>query len=55
MSSTKKNDLQRDFAAGVFLSEAPSLSTTPYPPPLTHCIRVYCILIHTKLFTGQFF
>jgi hypothetical protein len=20
---------------------------TPYPPPLTHCIRAYCILIHT--------
>jgi hypothetical protein len=24
MSSSKKNDLKRDFAAGVYLSEAPS-------------------------------
>jgi hypothetical protein len=35
-----------DFAAGVYLSEAPSPPMTPYSP-LTHCIRVYCILIHT--------
>jgi hypothetical protein len=33
--------LLRDFAAGVYLSEA------QYPiPPLTHCIRVYR-LVHT--------
>ncbi len=36
-----------DFAAGVYLSEAPSPPMTLYPPPLTHCILVYCILIHT--------
>jgi hypothetical protein len=34
-----------DFAAGVYLSEAPSSPVTPYL--FTHCIRVYCILIHT--------
>jgi hypothetical protein len=34
--------LERDFAAGVYLSEAHN----PIPP-LTHCIRVYSILIHT--------
>jgi hypothetical protein len=38
MSSTKKIDLQRYFAAGVYLSEA----GTPYPP-LRCCIRVYSI------------
>jgi hypothetical protein len=32
-----------DFAAGVHLSEA----RNPIPPPLTHCIRVNSILIHT--------
>jgi hypothetical protein len=40
MSSSKKSDL-RDFAVGVYLSEA----RTPYP--LTHCSCVYSILIHT--------
>jgi hypothetical protein len=31
-----------------YLSEAPSPPTTPYSsPPLSHCIRVYSILIHT--------
>ncbi len=31
-----------------YLSEGPSPSMTPYsPPPLTHCIRVKSILIHT--------
>jgi hypothetical protein len=35
---------QRDFAAGVFLSEAQN----PIPiNPLTHCIRVHSTLIHT--------
>jgi hypothetical protein len=36
MSSSKEIDLLRDFAAGVYLSEArnPIL-------PLTHCLRVY--------------
>jgi hypothetical protein len=39
MSSFKKNDLKRDFAVGVYLSEAEN----PIPPPLTHCIIVYSI------------
>ncbi len=51
MSSSKKTGLKRDFAVGVYLSEAPSPPTISYtlPPPLTHCkrVRVYCILIHT--------
>jgi hypothetical protein len=38
MSSSKK----RDFAAGVYMSDAQN----PIPPPLTHSIRVYSILIH---------
>jgi hypothetical protein len=39
MSSSKKTDLQRDFAAeGIYLSEAQN----PIPSPLlTHCIHVY--------------
>jgi hypothetical protein len=41
MSSSKKIDLQRDFLADVYLSEA----QTPYPSPLKHRIRVYSILI----------
>jgi hypothetical protein len=46
-----KNYLQRDFAAGVYLSELrpPSLLDpyTPPPPALTHCKRVYSTLIPT--------
>jgi hypothetical protein len=42
MSSSKKIYLYRDFAAGVYLSEAQN----PIPSPL-HTIRVYSILIHT--------
>jgi hypothetical protein len=49
MSSSKKNDLKRDFAAGVYLSE----SQDPIPPPLTHCIRVYRILIHRWMGGGR--
>jgi hypothetical protein len=30
-----------------YLSEAPSPPITPYSVPLTHCVRVYSILIHT--------
>jgi hypothetical protein len=37
--------LLRDFAAGVYLSEAQN--PIPPPPPLTHSIRVYIILINT--------
>jgi hypothetical protein len=77
MSPSKKNDLLRDFAPGVFYLRAPPLlgfclgwcrnfvgyesgqiqsdkllqnmvsNRTPYPPPLTHCMRTYSILIHT--------
>jgi hypothetical protein len=39
MPSSKKMDLLRDFAAGVYLFEAQN--------PTPHRIRVYCILIHT--------
>jgi hypothetical protein len=35
MSSSKNIELQRDFSAGVDLSEAQN----PIPSPLTHCIR----------------
>jgi hypothetical protein len=42
MSSSRKIYLERDFAAGVYLSEAQD----PKPPHLTHCIRVNSILIH---------
>jgi hypothetical protein len=42
MSSSKKIDLERDFAASIYLSEAQN----PIPP-LTHCIRLYSVLIHT--------
>jgi hypothetical protein len=38
-----KNQFDSIVAAGVYLSEAQN----PIPPPLTHCIRVYSILIHT--------
>ncbi len=43
MSSYKKFTCKGDFAAGVYLSEAQN----PIPPSLTHCIRVYSIIIHT--------
>ncbi len=43
MSSSKKKDLKRDFAAGVYLSKAQIL----IPHPFTHCICVYSKLIHT--------
>ncbi len=42
MSSSKKIDLWRDIWAGVYLSVAQN----PTIPILTHCIRVYSILIH---------
>jgi hypothetical protein len=40
--SSKKIYLEGDFAAGVYLSKAQNL----IPPPPTHCIRVYSILIN---------
>ncbi len=46
MSSSKKIDLYREFAAGVYLSGAPS-PPPPLPSPpmrLTHCVRLICIL-----------
>jgi hypothetical protein len=46
MSSFKKIDLYRDFAEGVYLSEAQN----PYPPPPLNTVqyyaRVYSKLIH---------
>jgi hypothetical protein len=42
MFSSKQVHLQRDFAAGVYLSEAQN----PLPP-ITHYIRVYRIITHT--------
>ncbi len=39
MSASIKIDLYRDFAAGVYLPEAPFPPMTPYLPR-THCIRV---------------
>jgi hypothetical protein len=44
MSSYKKIDLQMDFAAGFYLSE---VQIPIYPHPITNCIRVCSILIHT--------
>jgi hypothetical protein len=46
MSASKNIYLLWDFAAGVYLSEAPSPPMTPYPPSYTlyTCI-VYCILV----------
>jgi hypothetical protein len=43
MSSAKKIDLQRDFAAGVYLSDAPFPPLTPYPPPYT----LYTCILYT--------
>jgi hypothetical protein len=44
-ASSKKIGLLKDFAAGVYLSEAQN--PIP-PPPLTHCICVYSILLFTQ-------
>ncbi len=41
MLSSETIDMYRDFAAGVFLSEAQN--PIPPPPPLIHCIRLYSI------------
>ncbi len=49
MSSSKKIDLYRDFAAGVYLSEAQN----PIPPPLTHCILVCSILVQIEKGGGE--
>jgi hypothetical protein len=43
-----KIDQLRYLAAGVYLSESQNPPMIPYsPPPHTHCIRVFSILIHT--------
>ncbi len=41
MSSSETIYLYRDFAAGVYLSEAPSPAMTPYPPPLPRIHVLY--------------
>jgi hypothetical protein len=43
MSSSKQTDLLRDFAAGVYLSEAQN----PIPPPL-HTVYVYTVYLFTQ-------
>jgi hypothetical protein len=48
MSSSKKIDLQRDFAAGVYLSEAPSPTMIPYPPSPLHIVYVYTVYLFTQ-------
>jgi hypothetical protein len=45
MSSSNKIDLERDFAAGVYLSKAEN--SIPPPPYTLYSIRIFSILIHT--------
>ncbi len=49
MSSSKKIYQRREFAAGVYLSEAPSPPMTPLPPPLhsVHVYTAYLLFINT--------
>ncbi len=47
MSSSKKFDLQRDFAAGVYLSEAHNPLTPPPPPHRLHTLYVYTVQLFT--------
>ncbi len=44
MLSSKKIDLYRDFAAGVFLSEAQN----PIPPHPLHTVYVYTVYLFTQ-------
>jgi hypothetical protein len=44
MSSSKNNDLQKDFAADVYLYEAPSQHPHPLYQPHTVCL--YCYLLY---------
>jgi hypothetical protein len=43
MSASKKLTCKGTLQEGVYLSEAQN----PIPPPPSHCIRVYSILLHT--------
>jgi hypothetical protein len=43
--------MKRDFADGVYLSEAQS-PIFPPPPPHIHRIRVYSVFIHTGKWKG---
>ncbi len=45
MLSSKKFDLKRNFAAGVYLSEAPFPRMTPYSPPHT----LYTCILYTSV------
>ncbi len=50
MLLSKKITCKKTLRQVFYLSEAPSPPMTPYspPPPLTHCMRVCIILIHTR-------
>ncbi len=51
MSASKKIDMYRDFAAGVYLSDAQAHAL---PSPLTHCIRVpYTVYLITQGRVGE--
>ncbi len=47
MKSSEKIYLYRDFAAVLYLSEAPSPSMNPYPPP-SHTVYAYKAYIFTQ-------
>ncbi len=46
MSSSKKIYLERDFAARVYLFEAPSAPMTPYPS--INIVYVYTVYLFTQ-------
>ncbi len=49
MSSSKKIDMYRDFAAGVYLSEALFPPMTAHPPtPPQHTVYVYTVHLFTQ-------
>ncbi len=47
MSSSKKIDLERDFAAGVFICLRPRIPYSPTPHPL-HTVYVYTVYLFTQ-------
>ncbi len=54
ISSSSNIYLYSDFAAGVYMSEAPSLLMIPCPPPYTlYSISIYSRLIHTGKGGGE--